>query len=194
MAPPASKSELRERLRGRIEAIDPATAARAASRIADRVLALPEIERAEQILTCLSFGSEVDTWRLIERLRSAGKSLFVPRADPGDGRLHVHPFPCPLRTLAFGLQQPRRDAPELEPGALDETLDAALVLGLGFDRRGFRLGYGSGYFDRFLVRRPFPAIGLAYAAQIEEALPAERHDVPMQLLVTEDGVYRPPAA
>lgn len=64
------------------------------------------------------------------------------------------------------------------------------MLGLGFDRRGFRLGYGSGYFDRFLAGRPFPAIALAFAVQLEDELPAEPHDIPMTVIVTENEIRR----
>jgi len=186
-----TKAALRERLRARLDEIDPSTAAPAADQVADRVLALPEIENARRIFTCLSFGIEIDTWRLVDRLLASGRELFVPRADPRDGRLHVHPYPCPLRTLAFGLQQPPRGTPEIDDGAIDGTIDAVLVLGLGFDRRGFRLGYGSGYFDRFLARRPFPAIGLAYSVQLLDEVPNEPHDIPMAVVVTEDEVCRP---
>jgi 5-formyltetrahydrofolate cyclo-ligase len=186
-----TKAVLRERLRARLDEIDPSTAATAADRVAERVLALPEIANARRIFTCLSFGAEVDTWRLVDRLLAEGRELFVPRADPRDGRLHVHAYPCPLRTLAFGLQQPPRGTPEIDESAINETIDAVLVLGLGFDRRGYRLGYGSGYFDRFLARRPFPAIGLAYSAQLLDEVPNEPHDIPMTVVVTEGEICRP---
>lgn len=186
-----AKAALREELGARLAGLDPAAAAAAADRVADSVLALPEIAGARRILTCLSFGVELDTWRLADRLLASGRELFVPRADPRDGKLHVHPYPCALRTLSFGLRQPPRGTPELAEPSIDETLDAVLVLGLGFDRRGFRLGYGSGYFDRFLARRPFPAVGLAYEVQMVERLPNEPHDIPMAVVVTEAGIFRP---
>ena len=189
--PAASKVVLREQLSARLAGLDPAAAAAAAERVADSVLTLPEIAAARRIFTCLSFGVEIDTWRLVDRLLASGRELFVPRADPRDRKLHVHPYPCALRTLSFGLRQPPRGTPEVAEPAIDETLDAVLVLGLGFDRRGFRLGYGSGYFDRFLARRPFPAIGLAFAVQLEERLPNEPHDIPMAAVVTEAGICRP---
>lgn len=193
-APTPTKPELRETFGRRLAALDPASAAAASDRIAARVLELPEIAGAERIFTCLSFGLEVDTWRLVDRLLESGRRIFVPRADPRDRQIHVHPYPCPLRRLDFGLQQPPRGTPELPPESIDGTVDAALVLGLAFDRRGFRLGYGSGYFDRFLVGRPFPAIGLAFDLQIEAALPAEAHDIAMRLVTTESTVIRPTAA
>lgn len=190
----ATKPELRAELRRRLESIDPATARSAADRIAGRVLELPEVARAEAILTCLSFGAELDTWRLVDRLLESGREVFVPRADPKDRRLHVHRYPCGLRTLSFGLRQPRRDAPELAPEAIEETIGAAFVLGLGFDRRGYRLGYGGGYFDRFLAGRAFPAIGLAFQLQLVEEIPNEPHDVPMAVVVTEVETSRRRAA
>ena len=186
----ATKAELRERFGARLGEIEPATAAAAAERVATRLLALPEIAGARRILTCLSFGTELDTLLLVDRLLREGRKVFVPRADPRDGMLHVHAYPCPLIQLAFGLRQPPRGTPELAETEIDSNLDAALVLGLAFDRRGFRLGYGSGYFDRFLAGRRFPAIGLAYDAQLVDELPAEPHDVPMSVVVTESGVVR----
>jgi 5-formyltetrahydrofolate cyclo-ligase len=184
------KRRWRVELRDRLAAIPPERARAGAERIADRVLALPELAAARHVLACLSFGAELDTWGLIERLGADGRRLYVPRADPRDGRLHVHPFPCPLETLGFGLRQPPRDAPELAPAAIDERLDVALVLGLGFDRDRFRLGHGRGYFDRFLAGRPLTTVGLAYDVQLVERLPVEPHDVAMTLVVSESETIR----
>lgn len=186
-----SKAVWRATLRNRLDAIDVDTAARAAARVAERLLALPEVRAAERVLCCLSFGSELDTWRLVDELLTSGRQVFVPRVAAGDPMLHLHPFPCTLTTLSFGLRQPAPGAPELAPDAVDQTIDVALVLGLGFDRRGVRLGHGAGYFDRFLAGRPFPAIGICQAAQLVVELPAEPHDQRMAAVVTEDEAWRP---
>jgi 5-formyltetrahydrofolate cyclo-ligase len=94
-------------------------------------------------------------------------------------------------TLEFGLRQPKRGEPELAPKDVDATLDVGVVLGLGFDRRGYRLGYGSGYFDRFLAGRELTTIGLAFDEQIVDRLPEEPHDVPLRLVVTPSATIRP---
>ena len=73
---------------------------------------------------------------------------------------------------------------------MNEAVEAALVLGLGFDRRGYRLGHGSGYFDRFLAGRSFPAVGLAFEMQIVDEIPNECHDIPMSAVVTDCGIRR----
>ena len=184
------KDLLREHLRRRLQAIPPEVAHAAADRVAERVLSLPELGGDGAVLSCLSFGAEIDSWRLIDRLLAAGRPVYVPRVDRGDVRLHLHRYPCELQTLSFGLRQPRRGSPSLAPEAVDDTLGAVLVLGLGFDRRGYRLGYGGGYFDRFLSGRRLPAIGLAYDVQIVDELPKEPHDVPMTAVVTETQIYR----
>jgi 5-formyltetrahydrofolate cyclo-ligase len=181
VSPSAAKAVLRAELRDRLAAVDPAWAGSAA---------LPEIAAARRVLTCLSFGAEVDTWDLTDRLLASGREVYVPRADPVDRRLHVHRYPCDLVTLPFGLRQPGRDASEVAREDLDSTLDAVLVLGLAFDRRGIRLGYGKGFFDRFLAGRGFPSLGLAYGFQLLDEVPAESHDVPMTLVVTEEEVVR----
>lgn len=186
-----AKADLRRELGDRLAALEPERARAAAERAAGRALRVPELARAGRVLACLSFGPELDTWPLVDRLLEAGRELYVPRADPRDGRLHVHRYPCPLETLSFGLRQPPRGTPELAPEAIDSTLDAVLVLGLAFDRRGFRLGHGRGYFDRFFARHRVPGVGLAYDFQLLERLPVEPHDEPMRVVVTDAAVARP---
>jgi 5-formyltetrahydrofolate cyclo-ligase len=166
---------------------------RPAAEARERLLALPEVAAAGRIFTCLSFGTELDTWALVDVLLAEGREVYVPRADRASGLLHVHRYPCALTTLSFGLRQPKKGEPEVAAEAIDATLDVAVVLGVAFDRRGFRLGYGSGFFDRFLAGRPFPAIGLTYAEQLVESLPSAPHDVPMKLLVSEAESYLPGA-
>lgn len=186
----SEKHRLRQELRKLLATLLPLEKRIAAEAVTARVLDLPEVQRAQRVFACLSFGAEIDTWKLVESLREAGKEIYVPRTEKGDSRVHVHRYPCPLRTLSFGLRQPGREAPEVPEGEVDGTVDVALILSLGFDRKGYRLGYGGGYFDRFLEGRPFPAVGLAYDLQLLDALPVESHDVPMDVILTEKQVLR----
>lgn len=194
-SPAERKQRLRRHLRQRLERLSPQQRRRHGEAVAERVLCLPELASARRVFTCLSFGFEVDTWQLVDELLAEGREVFVPRVERGDAQIYVHSYPAPLRTLSFGLRQPLAleagGTAALDPEALDDTLDVALVLGLGFDGEGYRLGYGAGYFDRFLHRRPFPAIGLAYECQLVESLPVEPHDIPMAAVVTESGTHRP---
>jgi len=186
-----TKTDLRRRLSARLDAVSAEERRSAGAAARARLLGLDAIRRARSILVCLSFGTELDTAPLVERWTAEGRRLYVPRADPRDRMLHVHPWPSPLVELSFGLRQPPRGAPEVPPEEIPATIDAAIVLGLGFDRRGFRLGYGSGYFDRFLAACPLTAVGLAYAFQLVDRLPAEAHDIAMTLVVTDEEVIEP---
>lgn len=187
--PAASKQQLRQRLRRRVAGLDREQRRDAAGRAAARFLSLPEVAPARRVLTCLSFGDEIDTWRLTDRLLASGREVYVPRVA-GD-ELTVHRFPCDLETLSFGLRQPRPEVPALTEDAVDATLDVALILGLGFDRGGYRLGHGRGYFDRFLAGRRLATIGFAYSLQLVDRLPRESHDVPMVAIATDTGIERP---
>lgn len=186
------KPALRRTLRARLAALEPEARQAAETQIVERVLGLPEIRRARALLSCLSFGHEPDTWRLVEQLMERGTALYVPRAQGSDHSLHVHPWPCRLETLSMGLRQPAKGEPELTSEEIGQRLDAVLVLGLGFDpARGWRLGHGAGYFDRFFAAQPDPLrIALAFECQIEQDLPAEPHDLPMDVVVTEERVLR----
>ncbi len=185
-----NKPKLRQTFRQRLSNVEDAHRKQAARQVADHVLALPEVAHTRGILICLSFGVELDTWALVARLEEAGVSLFVPRIERQRRLMHVYPYPCPLETLSYGLRQPVVTAPCLPSEAIASMIDLVLVLGLAFDRSGYRLGHGGGYFDRFLAHHTLPAVGLGHDFQIVDALPREHHDIPMDILVTEEGVCR----
>ncbi len=191
--PGERKRRLRTELDRRVARLSAQEAEAAAARMADLVLALPEMAHAGGVLACLSFGREPDTWGLVDRLLELDKAVYVPRVDRRERRLHLHRYPCALERLSFGLRQPVRGTAELAEAEVDEAIDVALIPGLAFDRRGYRLGHGAGHFDRFLAHRGFSAVGLAFHLQLLDELPVEAHDVPMAAVVTERGVWRPSA-
>lgn len=188
--PSVEKAAWRTRMKRDMAGLDAVAAARSAERAVRRTLELPEMQQAKTVLCCLSFGGELDTWALVDRLLEAGKRVLVPRVKQGDTRLYLHEYPCALETLTFGLRQP----PASTPMATAGSVDVAVVLGLAFDRSGIRLGYGGGYFDRFFAARPVTALGLGYDFQLVERLPRYDHDVPMTVVVTESETVRPGAA
>ncbi len=137
--------------------------------------------RAQHILLYSAFGSELDPAPL-QRLYPA--AYYLPRAR--SYQLEVHPLPCRLVKHKYGFWEP---APETPKVAL-EVLDAVLVPGLAFDPWGHRLGYGQGFYDRFLAQlRPQTlTLGLVPEALVLPELPHDPWDVPVQFLATEQGV------
>lgn len=152
----------------------------------ERLLSLEEYRAAAQLLTYVSVGEEADTRRLMEAAWADRKEVFAPVCRPG-GQLTFHRAAGweDLRPAPFGLLEPDPDrCPAWQPNG------PALCVapGLAFDRRGRRLGYGKGYYDRFLAVFTGAAVGLCYGALLLDSIPAEAHDRPVDRIVTEDGV------
>jgi 5-formyltetrahydrofolate cyclo-ligase len=182
-----AKRALRREVLALRDAMAPRARAEASARIAERVRAMPEVVAARTVMAFWSFGSEVDTAPMIAGLHEAGTRLALPRIH-GPELLAVAYAPGdPVAPARFGAMQPE-GAAIVGP----EAVDVVLVPGVAFDRRGDRVGYGGGFYDRFLARtRPgVPAIAIAFAAQVVESVPAGRADRRVDVVVTEAGVIR----
>lgn len=185
------KRTARREARVRIARLDPAWVIRASDAIARRVLALPAWSAASAVSAYLARPLEVQTRGLIEAAFAAGKRVCVPawRADQGAyGLAWIGPDTA-MKTGALGIEEPAQPvwARPAEPGLL-------LVPLLAFDAYGRRLGHGGGYYDRLLSGCAGVKVGLAFDGQRLAAVPAEAHDVPLDLIVTETALHAPGAA
>lgn len=155
-------------------------------RIVDRVLALPEVGAAGTVMAFWSFGSEVQTSDLIERLHGAGKRVVLPRVAEGEIAAVAYAPGDPVAATSFGAMEP--EGAELVPA---EDVDVVIVPGVAFDRRGGRVGYGGGFYDRLFSRAPAaPAVAVAFAVQLVDEVPQGRSDSRVHVIVTEDEVIR----
>ena len=176
-----SKEALRSSLRVRRSALSKEERARADLRIAGRLLELPEVVRADCVFTYLSFGSEVDTRFVITRCWEMRKRVWHAVEDLDH-----------LVRSRFGMEEPAAGAPQAQPAG--SVYSVALVPGLAFDRRGFRLGYGGGYYDRFLPAFSGVSIGLCRSDLLSDELPSlSEYDYPVDLVVTDNEAIRPAA-
>lgn len=187
-----SRENEKARLRAHFKALrtaPPADERRAMdAAIADGVAALPVFAQADGVFTYLSFGAEVDTRGLIERAWDAGKAVCLPRVVPDTRRMRWYAVDSldGLERGPLGVEEPAADPTrETVPG--DFRAPLALVPGLAFDCAGYRLGYGGGFYDTFLPTFPGSSIGPCRAAQFVDRLPHDAHDVPVDLVVTEQG-------
>lgn len=166
--------------------------------IAERLLRLPEIAACDLLLCYCSFGSEVDTHALIEAMIERGVAVALPRCgtdDRGERHLRWHRV-MSLDDLAPGAhgisEPPNLTSTEVEPSAYAHAV--AIVPGLAFDAQGYRLGYGGGYYDRFLEHFQGCSIGICRAsarmASLAHEGALEPHDRPVDLVVTERGTLR----
>jgi 5-formyltetrahydrofolate cyclo-ligase len=141
-----------------------------------------------QVALYYGVGQEVHTEPLLAAGWSEGKRMYLPKTNPRQHTLTFYEVERMQDTevVYFGLREPRPDASKkLQP----KRLDLIVVPGLVFDKFGYRIGYGAGYYDRFLplVPDPVPRIALAFQQQVltEDVLPAEAHDIPVDLIITE---------
>ena len=153
----------------------------ARNRLLRRLTALPQTEAAQTVFCYLSTPLEVSTHGFLEALWRQGRTVCLPRCE-GDTMLAAtadgwHDLGPPDKR---GIRQPvggRVLAPE--------DIDLAVVPGLLFDCRGYRLGYGGGYYDRWLAQGKVFSVGLCRAADLVKELPRCRHDLPVDLVVTD---------
>lgn len=177
----AEKAALRARLAG-LSPADYTESLRA-------FLALPEVDRADTLLLFYGVGREPDTRPVISALLNRGKAVALPRCLPHCG-LEARRITGPgqLAPGAHGIPEPDGSCPVI----FRDDLDLILVPGLCCDRAGYRLGHGSGYYDRYLAGYDGCTVSLCPPSLLQEHVPHDGLDVPVRLVLTGgDGEIRP---
>lgn len=159
--------------------------------IARRLLDWKPWKAAAVVGVYLAFGAEVDLKDVIDEARASGKRILAPRCHVSPRpHLTLHEFHdhSTLERHALGHLEPPPDAPTVDPVAVD----VLLVPGLVFDERGYRLGYGLGFYDRLIpgLRPDAHAVGIAMSDMVVPELPAEPHDARVGHIATEQGVLK----
>jgi len=182
-----AKRRIRREVLAARDALPPELRVAMGDQIEDRFLGLPEVEAAKIVMLSWSFGSEVPTGRLIERLHERGATVALPRIEGAD-LVPVRFAPGdPTKPTSFGAREPVDGLP-IAPG----RLDVVAVPGVVFDHAGRRIGYGGGYYDRLLPKTRAVAVALAFDVQVfGEDLPAGRTDVEVDVIVTGSETIRP---
>ncbi len=152
------------------------------AQVIEHLQAWKAFQDRQHVLTYMAFGTEVD----LENLDLATKQGYVTRTWMKPVHLTVHEQECELEPHRYGYLQPVKDAPVINP----KVIDIVLVPGLAFDKKGNRLGYGMGFYDRLLeqLRPNCLKVAITCDALFVEDLPAEAHDVPMTHVATESGI------
>ncbi len=140
---------------------------------------------SKNIFIYVSFGSEVETHRIIEQAIKDNKTVYVPKViNRVEGMAAVKITALSeLKASSFGILEPETISEEAKPW----QLDLILIPGLAFDKRGGRLGYGAGYYDRFLndAKPETNKIGIAYSCQVIDEVPMEEKDIFVDSIITE---------
>ena len=186
-----NKPELRQHFCSLRECLPPGQVTAASAALCHRLatwlssISLPSLPSLPSLLTYLAFRNEPDLALLFDLLPHA--RWAVPRIE--GHRLVVHPYdPARLVRHRFGMLEPAPDLPAIGPA----TLDLVLVPGVAFDRQGGRLGFGGGYYDRFLPTTPALRVGVTYDECLADVLPCGEHDQRVDWIVTPTDLFQVP--
>lgn len=174
------KKSLRTQISARKKELTPLQMEAASQSLAEQLFAHPLYQAASAVYGYLSFNQEVRTAPILRRAQRDGKRVAVPKITNGIMRFYWLDDLDAVAPGFYGICEPGPDAEEAEA---DEAL--VLMPGLAFDRHGYRVGYGGGYYDRYLSRHPeHPTLALCYDFQIVDEVPVDEHDIPVGILLT----------
>ncbi|WP_040215154.1 5-formyltetrahydrofolate cyclo-ligase [Clostridium polynesiense] len=156
--------------------------------IKNKLFDIDEYKNAKNIFLFTSFGSEVDTHEIIRQALRQGKRVAVPRVNK-ETKLMEAKIIDNLEDMAegyYGILEPSEAAEEMSP----ESIDLIIMPGVAFDLKGGRIGYGAGFYDKFLkeVSESTPKIAIAYELQLIEEVPMESYDVRIDGVITEKRI------
>jgi 5-formyltetrahydrofolate cyclo-ligase len=182
-----AKRALRREILARRDALAPRDRAAMSLAVAEHLLALPELRAEGTAMAFWSFGSEVDTRPVLERLAGRGVRIALPRVAGADLVPVVFEPGDALVATAFGTREPAGGT-ALAP----RDLDVVITPGVAFDGEGFRVGYGGGFYDRLFRRLGTGAfrVAVGFSLQVVDRVPRGGGDLPVDAVVTEEGVLR----
>mgnify|MGYP003762947243 FL=1 len=157
------------------------------NRIKERLFSLELFKKANFIFTFISTEEEVDTHEIIKESINMGKRIGVPITLSKEKRMmvsEIQDFASELEIGYYNILTPKKEyIREVDP----EEIDMVLVPGLIFREDGYRIGYGGGYYDRFLGGiDSVIKIGLCYEMQLSEDIPIDTYDIPVNYIITEE--------
>lgn len=160
------------------------------ARIRENLLSLDRIRLAASVMLYLPARGEVDTWPLLDHFWARGSEILLPRCcDGSPGIMDAYAVTSreDLGPGCFGLIEPRMERAILVRKPQPEVI---ILPALAFDRRGYRLGFGGGYYDRFLPTLGCAPllVGPAYAFQLLDSIPVEPWDQPVEMIVTPESI------
>ena len=176
------KAELRKKILQEMKALSQEQKQAMDQALTDQFLKHPFYQEAKLIASYLSFPHEFQTQELIEQALKDGKKVLIPKTYPKGRMDFVVYHPQQLVKTSFGLLEPQGDLEVVEPS----QIDLIHVPGLVFTTEGYRIGYGGGYYDRYLEHFAGQSLSTIYPCQIQTFNP-DSHDIPVQEVLIYEG-------
>ncbi|HAS73649.1 MAG TPA: 5-formyltetrahydrofolate cyclo-ligase [Clostridiales bacterium UBA8960] len=184
-----TKKALRSDIIKKRQSIDERVRVNAPAIILDKLLSMPEFTHANVISSFVSFRDELEMNAINTFIIAKHKTLLLPYIDSNPKKMVFYKVEdlSQLVKNDFGIFEPD---PSIHKRFDPQEIECVLTPGVAFDMRGFRLGYGGGFYDKFFseIKKTTPKIGVAYEMQFVETLPVEEYDQPITHLVTETGI------
>lgn len=175
------KQQIRSMIRTKKRAMTPAQIEKASRALTTLFLSLPQYQNARSIYGYLPFNQEVDTHPLLLRALRDGKRVALPKIYGDEMRFVWIEDLDAVQKAGIGCPEPIADGP------LADDPDALVLLpGLAFDLQGGRMGYGGGFYDRFLAGESHPTVALCYGFQLLPQIPLEEHDLRVTCIISTD--------
>ncbi len=181
------KKILRNNMSTQLKAMDRMTYEQLSYMIGSTLIETDVWKNSSTIGLTVSRSPEVDTWQLIREGWKQGKKIVVPKCIPSTKEMsfrNISDF-TELEDSFFGLFEPIESRTDEVP---KNEIDLLVVPGLIYNRKGYRIGFGGGYYDRFLEGFSGQTVSLAFSRQLTEELPIEEHDIPVDKVITEKEV------
>ncbi|SDM81671.1 5-formyltetrahydrofolate cyclo-ligase [Fictibacillus solisalsi] len=185
-----TKKQLRKMMKEQLLSLDPAIHKRKSGDIAQQLFSLPVWKNAKHIGITVSRGFEVDTKQIIQKAWDDEKKVSVPKCSTVSERLmdfHRITSFQELENVYMDLYEPIIGMTELTPA---EDMDLMVVPGLIFNPDGYRIGFGGGFYDRYLAGYHGTTVSLAFDFQYMNSIPVESFDVPVEWIITDKGVKK----
>lgn len=182
------KTKLRSLFLAKRESLSEVLVKDLSCKISQKIFKFLLLQRFTKLAFYMAKGKEVSLSKAIGKSFVEGKKVYLPKTWLKERRLTFHRVYSfsDLVPGPFGLLEPNPKNEEADLG----SLEVIFIPGLAFDVKGYRLGYGGGFYDRVLRETSALKVGVCYSFQIVESLPVEPHDVPVDLIITESGIIR----
>ncbi|MBI5975653.1 5-formyltetrahydrofolate cyclo-ligase [Staphylococcus canis] len=176
------KKEIRSETINKMKRMNKSTKKLSDKWLFEQLIQHPKFKESNSIGIVLSMPHEVETDKIIKKALDLGKKIYVPSTNYQHRTMNFQQL--------FNLNQVDTDEKGIrfvnEETSINNELDLVIVPGVAFDTKGYRIGYGGGYFDRYLSQHNPKTISLVYDLQVYEHLPTESHDRPISELIIAD--------
>ncbi len=175
-----NKTELRSLIRAQKRAMTQAQIEKASRELGEKLAACPQYAAAKTIYGYMPYNQEVRTVPMLERALAEGKQVAVPKVYGDTMKFILVTDLTQMANSDMGIPEPMADGP-----VADDPHAMVLMPGLAFTAKGDRMGYGGGYYDKFLAAEPdHPTVALCYDFQLVDYIPTDAYDIPVDLVLT----------